>query len=216
MVTSRKPVPLSEIDSAEKYRRYLPHWRASNATYFVTWKLQGSQTPLVPVDRSIIANALEYFNGQRYELVAYTVMDDHVHVLLTTHFGYPLEKIVHSWKSYTAHIFRINRGHFGTIWQQEFFGRIVRNTGELSRQIGMHNTSHATSMICWRTQRTLSMAFLACISLELQRTRPWRWWSCVDSLLVNSYSSTRGSSRAGTVILKLQIPIGINYVLQHQ
>ena len=72
---------LAEIENINKYRRYLPHWRAEGVTYFVTWRLQKSSEKLINEERSKVAQAIEHFNNQRYALAGYVVMDDHVHVI---------------------------------------------------------------------------------------------------------------------------------------
>jgi len=46
--------------------------------------------------------AIKKFDGQRYELAAFVVMDDHVQVLLAPRSPYDLKQILHSWKSFTA------------------------------------------------------------------------------------------------------------------
>jgi REP element-mobilizing transposase RayT len=51
----------------------------------------------------IVVDAWKHFDGHRYELVAYVVMPNHVHVLIKTYEGFPLSQVVHSWKSFTAH-----------------------------------------------------------------------------------------------------------------
>src|SRR5262245_15756492 len=48
---------------------------------------------------ALVENALFHFDGPRYRLLAWCVMPNHVHVLAQTLPGYPLENIVHSWKS---------------------------------------------------------------------------------------------------------------------
>jgi REP element-mobilizing transposase RayT len=50
----------------------------------------------------IIENALLHFDGQRYHLHAWCVMPNHVHTLFTPR-EVDMSKIVHSWKSFTAH-----------------------------------------------------------------------------------------------------------------
>lgn len=75
----------------------------------------------------IVANALLHFDHARYELHAWCVMPNHVHVMLYVTHGVDVPKIVHSWKSYTAH--RIGRG---VIWQREYFDRVVRTPGEFA------------------------------------------------------------------------------------
>jgi len=71
---------------------------------------------------SIVAGALQFFDRARYELHAWCVMPNHVHVMFYLQHGAELEWVLHSWKSYTAH--EIGRG---VIWQREYFDRIVRD-----------------------------------------------------------------------------------------
>ncbi len=72
-----------------------------------------------------IAGALQHFDGARYELHAWCVMPNHVHVMVQPNEGVALAKIIHSWKSYTAHVI----GE-GSIWQREYFDRVVRTPSE--------------------------------------------------------------------------------------
>lgn len=113
------------------YRRRLPHWRMEGSVYFVTWRLHTSQSDLNPDERSIITSAIKHFDAVRYNLFAYVVMHDHVHVIVKPSEKYPLEKLVHSWKSFTAnhlqHQFRRER----SIRQDEYFDRIIRDETEL-------------------------------------------------------------------------------------
>ena len=117
--------------SFDSYRRRLPHLRSAGATYFVTWRLEPGQAELTPDERSVVANALPYFDGRRYELLAYVVMNDHVHVLVSPLGATRLQDVLHSWKSYTANQLQSAFGRFGRIWQEEYFDRIVRDDAEL-------------------------------------------------------------------------------------
>ena len=69
----------------------------------------------------MIAAELHHRHEQRYELYAYVIMNDHVHVLLRTLDDEPLEKIIHSWKSFTAHAMQRRHGRRGRVWQDEYF-----------------------------------------------------------------------------------------------
>lgn len=55
------------------------------------------------LDRPEIArlaeDALIHFDRERYRLLAWCVMPNHVHAMIETIVGYSLEKIVQSWKS---------------------------------------------------------------------------------------------------------------------
>jgi len=75
----------------------------------------------------LVANALKHFDRARYELHAWCVMPNHVHVMLHIAFGRDVPGILHSWKSYTAH--QIGRG---VIWQREYFDRVVRSPADFS------------------------------------------------------------------------------------
>jgi REP element-mobilizing transposase RayT len=77
---------------------------------------------------AIVVDALKHFDGNRYELDAWCVMPNHVHVLIYVPGQAELDRILHSWKSFTAH-----RIGLGVIWQREYFDRIVRGVEELER-----------------------------------------------------------------------------------
>ena len=113
-------------------RRHLPHIEADGATYFVTFTLREAMTVDLtnPAVASIITQARRYFAGSRYLLYDYTVMPDHVHVILkplteeSEHNS--LDNIMHSIKSWTAT--RINEcvGRRGHLWRDESWDRIIR------------------------------------------------------------------------------------------
>jgi REP element-mobilizing transposase RayT len=112
------------------YRRRMPHWRLEGSVYFVTWRLQKSQKMLAEIECEIMVSTLKHFDGQRFELLAYVVMPDHVHVLVRPYEGYLLHELVHSWKSYTANRLQRVGGRKGRIWQEDYFDRIMRDEPE--------------------------------------------------------------------------------------
>ena len=75
----------------------------------------------------IVQDALLHFDGERYRLLAWVVMPNHVHVMIETLPGFRLDEVVHSWKSYTAK--KCNRllGQTGAFWEAEYFDRFIRN-----------------------------------------------------------------------------------------
>ena len=80
----------------------------------------------------IVAEALEHFDRQRFVLISSVVMPNHVHCLLIQNDGWPLEKVLHSLKRYTAR--RINEliSRTGVLWQRDFFDRLVRDQNHLA------------------------------------------------------------------------------------
>jgi len=88
---------------------------------------------------SLVADALHYRNGSVYELHAYCIMPNHVHLVCTplrTANGYvSLSSILHSLKSYTAHQANQHIGRNGEFWQHESYDHMVRSDAELRRVI---------------------------------------------------------------------------------
>jgi putative transposase len=117
------------------YRRKLPHWRKAESVYFVTWRLHHSQIELTPDELQLLTAALNHFDGKRYELLAYVVMHNHIHVIVESNNEHQLQAIVHSWKSFSANRLQREYGRKGNIWQDEYFDRIVRNEEEFLQKV---------------------------------------------------------------------------------
>jgi len=115
---------------ATVYRRRLPHVRIDGAIYFVTWRVMVGQADLSVDERECTAMAIWHFDSLRYVLHAYVIMNDHVHVLLQLLPDFRLEEILRSWKSFTANQMQRNHRRQGSIWQDEYFDRVVRDDGE--------------------------------------------------------------------------------------
>ncbi len=124
--------------SETNYRRRLPHIRADGAIYFTTWRLRPG---LSNDERDEIAAAIRHFDGTRYRLHAYVVMNDHVHVVVEPSRDVPLATIVHSWKSFTANRLQRTHGRSGAVWQEEYFDRVIRDDGEYEQKCDyvLHN-----------------------------------------------------------------------------
>lgn len=138
----RPSVPAARVsmtDNSENsfwvYRRKMPHWRLNGSIYFVTWRLHKSQKELAAAEREIIVSTIKHFAGQRFDLFAYVVMPDHVHVLVLPYKEYLLHGLVHSWKSYTAYRLQREGGREGKIWQEDYFDRIMRDEAEFMEKV---------------------------------------------------------------------------------
>jgi putative transposase len=75
----------------------------------------------------LIQTALLAFNGERYTLIAWCVMPNHVHALAAIKPGYTLGRIIHSWKSYTSKKANQILGRSGPLWAPEYFERFMRD-----------------------------------------------------------------------------------------
>jgi putative transposase len=118
------------------YRHRLPHARVNGAVYFVTWRLKEGLADLSDEERDLVASSLRRFDGRRYVLHAYVVMNDHVHVIVEPHLDFRLEDILHSWKSFSAKRIGEFRRQVGTVWQEEYFDRAIRNDAEYQQKRG--------------------------------------------------------------------------------
>ena len=75
----------------------------------------------------LVQNALLNFDGQRYHLLAWVIMPNHVHVLIKIIERHPLRKIIQSWKSFTAHQANEILNRNGRFWFPEYFDRFIRD-----------------------------------------------------------------------------------------
>jgi len=107
------------------------HERFSNT--IDTWLDAGSGECILkdPKIAAIVADALRHFDGQRYQLEAFVVMPNHVHVLFQLSADYKLEDVIQSWKSFTAKEINKTRGASGEVWQRDYWDRIIRNPEHL-------------------------------------------------------------------------------------
>jgi len=80
-----------------------------------------------PEVAALVEGALRHFDGERYRLLAWCVMPNHVHALIETRDGFPLADVLHSWKSFTSRKVSKLVGRSGELWQLEYLDRYVRN-----------------------------------------------------------------------------------------
>lgn len=77
-------------------------------------------------NRKIVEDALFFFDGKRYDLVAFVVMPNHVHILMRIKEGNELTEIMRSIKSFTAKSINKNENRTGPVWQSESYDRLIR------------------------------------------------------------------------------------------
>jgi len=81
----------------------------------------------------IVADAIRHFEGERFCLVAWCVMPNHVHVVFSPSGEHQLKDILHSWKSFSAQAANRLLGRTGAFWQREYFDHLVRNEASLHK-----------------------------------------------------------------------------------
>nr|VFK65991.1 MAG: Transposase IS200 like [Candidatus Kentron sp. UNK]VFK71668.1 MAG: Transposase IS200 like [Candidatus Kentron sp. UNK] len=83
----------------------------------------------------IVQDALQYFDGERYRLLAWCVMPNHVHVLIETFASYPMDGVLFSWKSFSAGKANTLLNRQGRFWQREYFDRYIRDAIHYDRVV---------------------------------------------------------------------------------
>jgi len=58
--------------------------------------------------------AWQYFHHKRYELIAYVVMPNHVHILIKTYNEWPISKLVASWKKHVTYFIQKDK----ELWEE--------------------------------------------------------------------------------------------------
>ena len=128
---------------------------------------------------NIIVEALHYKDGTAYELLAYCIMPNHVHIVLnlgastcgdTIHLDetvtpFPVTRLMASVKKCSARLANKLLGRKGPFWQHESYDHVIRNSDELER-------------ILWYVLNNPVAAGIASSWTE------WKWTYCKPGLLV--------------------------------
>jgi carbamoyl-phosphate synthase large subunit len=98
-----------------------------------------------PGAAELVSTALKHFDGERYHLHAWCIMPNHVHVVVCPLEGHELSKILHSWKSFTAH--KLGKGE---VWQSEYYDHLIRNGDEYERAVRyVENNPAQAKLVDW-------------------------------------------------------------------
>ena len=145
-------------------RGYLPHFDSPETIQFVTFRLFDSlpralaETLAAQADNlartdhaldgglgscwlkepqiaQMVEEAFLHFDGERYHLLAWCVMPNHVHIVIEPNEAHGLGAIVQAWKSFTAKQANRLLGRRGPFWHKDYFDRYVRDEEHLNRTV---------------------------------------------------------------------------------
>jgi putative transposase len=145
-------------------RGYLPHFDSPETIQFVTFRLADSLPSAViealqaeadavqridheldgglgacwlrrPEISELVQDALLHFDHDRYRLLAWCLMPNHVHVVIEILGNHSLSDIVLSWKSFTSRRANIQLGRSGPFWHADYFDHYIRDEEHLARTI---------------------------------------------------------------------------------
>lgn len=104
-----------------------------------------------------VQNSLLHFHGERYVLVAWCIMPNHVHVLVET--IAPISQIVQGWKSFTARWALARNDELGLripdakhLWQREYWDRFIRNEAHFNNAVDYIHQNPVKAGLCQRAE----------------------------------------------------------------
>ena len=151
-------------------RKHLEHWLDAGMGCCVLRHPQMAQ---------VTQETLLTFDDEKYRLLAWFIMPNHVHVLIESKI--PVSKIVQSWKSYTGRWamkhnaeleLGVPRKHF---WMREYWDRYIRNE------------NHFHSTVAYIHNNPVKARFCMC-------THEWPWSSAAKHLQRCGRSNLRADS----------------------
>jgi REP element-mobilizing transposase RayT len=83
----------------------------------------------------MVAETLRHFDGDRYELMAWCVMPNHVHAIVKPLGGHSIGEILKSWKSFSAREANRMLGRSGAFWQPESYDHLIRDEDDYWNQL---------------------------------------------------------------------------------
>jgi leucyl-tRNA synthetase len=127
---AQNPEPWTSEIEAEYHRKFS---RAIDK-----WLDAGSGECLLndPAVAKIVVDALLHFDGDRYVMDSFVVMPNHVHAMFSLAPGIKLEDVIQSWKSFTSKSINAALGREGTLWQRDYWDRMVRDSDHRANILG--------------------------------------------------------------------------------
>jgi REP element-mobilizing transposase RayT len=84
---------------------------------------------------TIVREALHFFDPEKYRLIAWCIMPNHVHVAAHLFRGEDLHRVLHSWKSFSSKEANKVLGRTGAFWDREYWDRLIRSHEELKNVV---------------------------------------------------------------------------------
>jgi len=80
----------------------------------------------------IVGNAFKHFDQLRYNLIAYSIMPNHIHVLISPTISesedlYSPSRTIYTWKRFTANEINKHLGRIGALWQKDYYDILLHD-----------------------------------------------------------------------------------------
>jgi putative transposase len=109
----------------------------------------------------VVDETIRHFDGDHVALISSIVMPNHVHVLFVQNGEYSLEQLIRSWKTFSARKINLLLGRSGSVWQRDYFDRLVRDETHLANCV----------RYIWRNPEKAGLAGVECILYESELAR---------------------------------------------
>ena len=111
-----------------------------------------------PEIAEIVANSIQHFDGERYDLAAWCVMPNHVHLIIKPIGDYQLSEILQSIKSFSAKEANKHLGRTGAFWQQDSYDHLIRDDDDFWNQFHyIKNNPTKAGLLNWQWQGAKEM-----------------------------------------------------------
>jgi REP element-mobilizing transposase RayT len=101
-----------------------------------------------PQIANLVADALKFFDGQRYDLRAWVIMPNHVHAVVHPRPPETLTHLLHSWKSFTSKAANKILGRTGSFWQSESYDHLIRDDDDHARCVAYIINNPVNARLC--------------------------------------------------------------------
>jgi putative DNA methylase len=105
-----------------------------------------------PAVAEMVEGALLHFHGERYQMLAWVVMPNHVHAMFEPLKGWSLSAILHTWKSFTSHRANQILRRSGAFWHPDYFDRFIRDEDHFRRALVYIEDNPVKAGLCARPE----------------------------------------------------------------
>jgi putative transposase len=107
-----------ELEYHQRFSGAIEHWLDAG---------HGSCLLREPKCAEVVSETIRHFEGERVVMIAAVVMPNHAHALFVQNPEWPLEKLLRSWKGFSARQINKLLERSGSFWQRDYFDRLVRD-----------------------------------------------------------------------------------------
>lgn len=105
-----------------------------------------------PAHAEAVESCLLHSDGERYRLLEWCIMPNHVHVLIATMKGTKLGDVVRIWKTYSARSINASLQRRGPVWEDDYHDRYIRDEVHLHSARSYIRMNPVKAGLCQRAE----------------------------------------------------------------